>query len=197
LSYSDRKINKQVVVLEQQGKSELAQKYRENIENYKKLENKITDSGMTTEQAIRYRLNPEWETIIDITDVSHQAGSEGAKFGAMIGGSISLVSNIIAVYSNQKEFSEAAIDTARDTLVAAGVGYGTALVYSNKTYMQQSVAATLRSLSATGLPASIMTTCLATGKSITRYAKGEIDEAALFQECTLRYQVHYLHPCLS
>jgi hypothetical protein len=131
LSYSDRKINKQVVALEQQGKSELAQKYRENIENYKKLENKITDSGMTTEQAIRYRLNPEWETIIDITDVSHQAGSEGAKFGAMIGGSISLVSNIIAVYSNQKEFSEAAIDTARDTLVAAG-GLWYSTRYSNK-----------------------------------------------------------------
>lgn len=180
------KLNQQVAALEQQGKSELAQKYRENIENYKKLESKITDSGMTTEQAIRYRLNPEWETILDITDVSHQAGSEGAKFGAMIGGSISLVSNIIAVYSNQKEFSEAAIDTARDTLVAAGVGYGTAFVgTATKTYMQQSASTTLRSLSATGLPASIMTTCLSTGKSITRYAKGEIDETALFQEMHL------------
>ena len=180
------KLNKQVMALEQQGKSELAKKYRQNIENYKKLEGKIADSGLTTDQAIKYRLNPEWETILDITEVSHQAGSEGAKLGAVIGGSISLISNIIAVYSNQKDFSDAAIDVAQDTLVAAGVGYGTAFVgTAAKTYMQQSTSSTLRSLSATGLPATIMTTCLATGKSVNRYANGEIDGTELLQEMHL------------
>ena len=70
--------------------------------------------------------------------------------------------------------------------MAAGVGYGTAFVgTAAKTYMQQSASSTLRSLSATGLPATIMTTCLATGKSVTRYANGEIDGTELLQEMHL------------
>ncbi len=180
------KFDKQVIALEKQGKSELATKYRENIKNYKKLEEKITDSGLTTDQAIKYRLNPEWETILDITGVSHQAGCEGAKLGAVIGGSISLISNLIAVYSDKKDFSDAAIDVAQDTFTAAGIGYGTAFVgTAAKTYMQQSASSTLRSLSATGLPATIVTTCLATEKSIRRYANGEIDGRELLQEMHL------------
>ena len=180
------KLNKQVMALEKQGKNELATKYRENIENYKKLEGKITDSGLTTDQAIKYRLNPEWENILDITGVSHQAGCEGAKLGAVIGGSISLISNLIAVYSDKKDFSDAAIDVAQDTFTAAGIGYGTAFVgTAAKTYMQQSASSTLRLLSATGLPATIVTTCLATGKSIRRYANGEIDGRELLQEMHL------------
>lgn len=180
------KLTEQVGALEEQGKSDLARKYRENIENYRKLEEKITDSGLTTDQAIKYRLNPEWETLLDVAEVCHHAGREGAKFGAVIGGSISLITNIVAVFSNQKDFSDATIDVAQDTLIAAGMGYATAFTGTAvKTYMEQSAVSSLRALSATGLPSTIMTTCLATGKSISRYAQGKIDGKQLLQEMHL------------
>lgn len=167
----------------QQGNDGLAKKLEKQAENYKQLEGKISDSGLTTEQAIAYRQNPDWETFKDIANVSHRAGVEGAKFGAVIGGSISLVSNIIACHSGKKEFGEAVIDTGTNTLKSAGVGYATA--YSGsfvKTYMQQSTNATLRSLSSTALPAMIVSACLSTSKSIHRYARGEIDAEVLAQE---------------
>lgn len=53
------------------------------------------------------------------------------------------------------------------------MGYGTAFAGTTvKTYMNQSSNPVLRQLSATGLPATIVSVCLAVGKSATRFAKG-------------------------
>lgn len=179
-------LKEQANKVRQQGNVELANKLEKQAKRYEQLETKIVDSGLTTEQAIAYRQNPNWETFKDITNVSHRAGVEGAKFGAVIGGSISLVSNIIAYHSGKKEFGEALIDTGVGTLKSAGVGYATAFSGSFiKTYMQQSTNATLRSLSGTALPAMVVSACLATTKSIHRYVKGEINESALAQEISV------------
>lgn len=168
------------------GNPELAVKLRKRADNYEKLEGKIADSGMTTEEAIALRLHPEWKTFTNIVGVSHRAGIEGAKTGAVIGGSIALMTNMIAVYSGDKKFGDAVMDSGKETLVAAGVGYGTAFTGSViKGYMQQSGSVITRNLAKTGLPAAIFTVCLATGKSIRKYANGEIDEAALVQEMGL------------
>lgn len=181
-----KNLTAQAQKVRQNGNIELADKLEKQAHNYKELENKITDSGLTTKEAIRYRLNPHWETAKDIAGVSHRAGIEGAKFGAAIGGGISIITNIISVYSGNKEFNDAVTDSARDTLISAGVGYGSSFAGATiKTYMQQSGSGILRGLSKTGLPATIVSVCLATGKSIRRYATGEIDEAELTKEIGL------------
>lgn len=165
------------------GKTDVAEKLNKAADNYEKLSTKISDSGISTDEAIKYRLNPKWETAKDIAKVSHRAGIEGAKFGAAIGGSISLITNMIAVRSGNKEFADALFDTTKDTLKSAGVGYGTAFAGSAiKGVMQQSSKMVIRNLSKTGLPAMIVSTCISTGKSIKRYAKGEINETELFRE---------------
>lgn len=179
-------LRQQAQAVRQKGNDALADKLETQANNYTQLEEKIADAGMSTEEAINYRLNPRWETAKDIASVSHQAGMEGAKFGAAIGGSISLISQLIAVYSGNKELEQALLDTAKDTLVSAGVGYGSAFVGSAiKACMQQSESATTRALAKTGLPATIVSVCLATGQSIRRYAKGDIDETQLMQEMGL------------
>lgn len=179
-------LQRQAQSTKQSGKFELAEKLERQSKNYQELEKKITDSGLSTQEAIAYRLNPRWKTAKDIANVSHQAGIEGAKFGAAIGGGISAITNVIAVYSGDKEFGEAVMDTAIDTLASAGIGYGSTFVGTTvKTYMQQSASTATRALSKTGLPAAIVTACIATGKSVNRYAKGEIDEAELAQEMGL------------
>lgn len=178
-----RKLERQIQEMERQGNTELAEKYRKQSENFKKLKEKIRDSGMSSEDAIQYRLNPKWETAKDIASVSHRAGIEGAKFGAAIGGGISLFSNILAVKSGNKEFADAVFDTTKDTLTSAGIGHVTAFTGSAiKGLMQQSPNVVVRNLSKTGLPAVIVSSCLALGKSIKRYAKGEIDEVLLLRE---------------
>ena len=165
------------------GKNELAQKYQKQADNYERLEQKISDSGMTTDEAIAYRLRPRCETSKDIAAVSHDAGIAGAKLGAAIGGCISLVGNLVAMYSGDKTFGEAVLDTGKDTLAAAGVGYASAFSGSAvKTLMQQSSGTIMRELSRTGLPAMIVSACLSTGKSITRFASGEIDVEAMLHE---------------
>ncbi|WP_416192415.1 hypothetical protein [Neisseria sp. CCUG12390] len=181
-----QKLKEQATVVRKEGKFELADKLEKQSENYRKLEHKITDSGLTTEEAIRYRQNPRWETAKDIAGVSHKAGLEGAKFGAAIGGSISAVSNAIAVWAGDKELGDAIMDTAAGTLKSAGIGYSTAFAGSVvKSYMQQSGSIIVRNLSKTGLPAAVVSVCLSTTKSVAGYVKGEINETELAQEMGL------------
>lgn len=178
------KLEEQIAKLEQApNKAELVDKYRKQCENFKKIKEKIRDSEITTNEAIKYRMDPTWETIKDIASISHRAGIQGAKVGAAIGGSISLITNIIAVRAGNKEFGDAIFDTTKDTLKAAGVGYGTAFVGAAiKGTLQQSSSSVLRAVSKTGLPAMVVSTCLATGGIIKKYALGEIDETLLLRE---------------
>ena len=125
-------------------------------------------------------------TVKDIGKVSHAAGLEGLKFGVAIGGSISAVNNIISVYSGNKDFSEAILDTSKDTLIAGATGYATAASGTAiKTYMAQSSKEMIRGISKSNMPAMVVTACLSTGKSIKKYAIGELDEAELAQEIGL------------
>lgn len=181
-----RKLTEQSDALKKSGNTELADVKLKQAKNYEKLEGKITDSGLTTKEAIQYRLNPKAMTVKDIGKVSHKAGIEGLKFGVAIGGSISAVSNIIAVYSGDKEFSEAVLDTSLDTLISGVTGYATAASGTAiKTYMAQSSKELVRGMSKTNMPAMVVTACLSTGKSVKKYATGEIDGAELAQEIGL------------
>lgn len=181
-----KKLAEQSDALRKLGKTELADIKLKQSKNYESLEGKVTDSGLTTEEAIQYRLNPKDMTVKDIGKVSHAAGLEGLKFGVAIGGSISAVNNIIAVYSGDKEFSEAILDTSKDTLIAGAAGYATAASGTAiKTYMAQSSKEIIRGISKSNMPAMVVTACLSTGKSIKKYAVGELNEAELAQEIGL------------
>lgn len=165
------------------GNLELAEKLSKHADNYEILETKITDSGITAQEAIEYRLHPEFSTLKDIGKVSHKAGIEGAKFGMVIGGSISLVTNIISVYSQDKNFNEAVLDIATTTATSAGVGYLTSFSGSAITaFMQQSQLGVIRDLSKTNIPAIVISTCLATSQSIKKYIINEIEAEELFEE---------------
>lgn len=169
--------------LRKQGKIELAKDFEVKAEKYDSLEDKVRDSGISTEEAINYRMNPVKQTVKNIAQASHRAGIEGAKCGMAIGGSISLITNIIAVRAGNKELGDAILDTTKETLISAGVGYGTGFFGSAiKSVLQQSPNVVMRNLSKTGLPAMIVSTCVATGKSIKRYSEGEIDESQLLIE---------------
>lgn len=177
-------LRKHALQAEQKGKPELAEKFRERADRFDKLADEdIVDLGITTDQAIDYAEKPLRETVKDIARTSHRAGVEGAKYGALIGGAISLLTNALNVAQEKKQFGEAAQDVALDTAKAAALGYGTAFVGSAlKGGMQQSGNQTLRTLAGTNAPALAINICLSLGSSIKRYVTGDISEAQLLAE---------------
>jgi hypothetical protein len=165
------------------GKPEVAADLRKKADNYDQLANNVTDSGLTTEDALFYRKHPKMATALDIARTSHRAGVEGATCAAAIGGAISLLSNAFSVAQDKKQLSTAVQDIALDTAKAAGLGYATAFAGSAiKGSLQQSSNQSLCHLAGTNAPALAVNICLSLSSSIKRYISGEISEAQLLSE---------------
>ncbi|MBP2847166.1 hypothetical protein J8655_17055 [Dickeya oryzae] len=176
-------LREQASQVEAAGKTDLADKFRREADNYEQLADNICDSGLTTKEAIFYREHPNIATAMDIARTSHRAGVEGAKTGAIVGGAISLVVNIFNVAQQKKSLGEAIEDVAVDITKATTVGYGSAFVGSAiKAGLQQSESQVLRSIAGTTAPALAVNICLSLGLSIKRYVNDEIDEAELLNE---------------
>lgn len=176
-------LRQQADAVQQEGKHDLAERFRREADNYDDLARNVQDSGLTTEDAIYYREHPEIATALDIARTSHRAGMEGAKYGAIIGSCISLMQNGLATAQGKKEMGEAAKDLVVDTAKAGAIGYGTAFAGSAvKAIMQQSSRQAARTLANTSLPTLVVSVCLSLGSSVKRYVTGEISEAKLLTE---------------
>ena len=168
---------------ETQGKPDVAAKLRREADNYEALGENVRDSGLTTETAIFYREHPELATILDIANTSHRAGMEGAKYGAIIGGTISVLKNAFAVAQQKASLGDATLEVAKDVSKAGALGYGTAFVgAATKSVMQQSSHAGVRALANTSVPTLAVTACLSLGMSMKRYVHGEISETEFLIE---------------
>ena len=177
------KLRQQADVVERNGNSKQAEKLRRKAENYDQLADNVTDSGLTTEQAIFYREHPVAATALDIARTSHRAGLEGARYGAIIGGSISLLQNMLAAAQGKKEAGDAARDLAIDTAKAGALGYGSAFAGAAiKGGMQQSGRQAVRTLANTNAPALAVAVVLSLGGSVKRYVADEISEAEFLVE---------------
>jgi hypothetical protein len=108
---------------------------------------------------------------------------EQAKYGAVISGSISMITNLVAVVKGDKEPEEAAIAIVKDTGTGAVVSYTTAFAGSSlKGALQNAGPKFLQNVSKTNLPAVIVTTALETGKTLAKYIRGEIDGVECLEE---------------
>lgn len=160
-----------------------ARELREEAKRCNKLEEQVTDSGVSQKEASAAASQPLKTTASNILKTSHRAGIEGAKYGAAIGGAISLLTNAFNMAQEKKQLGEAALDVTTDTVKAAALGYGTAFAGSAlKGSLQQSSNQTLRTLAGTNAPALAVTICLSLGSSVKRYVTGEISEAQLLSE---------------
>jgi len=177
------KLREQAREAEKRGKLGVAAKRRSEAERYDELAENVQDSGLTTDQAINYRKNPAIETVRDIARTSHRAGLEGAKFGAVIGGSVSVIRQLLAVAQDEMTMRDAARQVGKDTVTAGAVGYGTAFVGASvKGVMEQSGSKGIRTLAKTSAPTFVVGVCFSLGASVKRYIYGEITEAELLIE---------------
>ncbi len=182
-----QKIDTKVDKLEQQkkvaqscGDSRLANKHQKEINELKKVKKNMKKSHVSNKEAMEARKSPRLSTARDIHKLSHEAGIEGAKSGALIGGGVATVTNIVAMIDGKKDFDEAVKDITKTTGKSAITGYvatygSTAL----KATMQNSSLSMARSLSNTGLPGAIVSTAISSVSALGDFFNGKIDGVEL------------------
>lgn len=162
------------------------QKSKGNVDNVKKLQDRIDKlekikgnlrkSSVSSKEAVFARMHPGLSTAVDVAKLSHRAGIQTAETSALIGGSVSIVKNIVAVCKGETEPDEAVINVAKDTASTAAVGYGTGFVGATlKGAMQNSKSQYMQTLSKTNIAGTIVAVSVSASKTLRCYFKGEMD----------------------
>jgi hypothetical protein len=163
--------------------SKLIQSKEENIKKLELIKKNLKKSNISSKDALEARMNPLLSTGKEIVSVSHEAGVQGLKFGAAIGGSISIIKNMVAFAKSDITFDEAMENFICETGSSAAVGYSTTFSGSAiKGIMQNSTSQYVRTLSKTNLPGTLVAVTITVGKSLTKYFRNEIDGLECMQE---------------
>ncbi len=103
--------------------------------------------------------------------------------GALIGGGVSLVTNILECFVNGKDPKKAIKHTAIATLKGGALSYGSAFASSSLGgLMQSSANKVIQSFGKSSLPAMIVEACVTNFTIFGRYLSGKIDEAELCKQ---------------
>ena len=176
-------LNKQIDRLKAEGKTDAAARKLAELEKCRKLDKNLRKSKVSSKGALEARLAPARSTAKDIAKLAHRAGIEQAKMGALLGGGVSIVRNLVAYVRDDKDASKALADVARDTAEAGALSYATAAAGAAiKGALQNARRGMVRALSKTGLPALVATTTLEASKTLKRYFTGEIDGTECLEE---------------
>lgn len=166
----------QIRQAEEKGKVELAQRRNAQLERVEKTKNNLKKGRLTSNEAIEARLHPELSTLKDVTRISHRAGLDATKTGAVIGGGMSFIYNSVAVLKGDKPPEDAVLAVTGDTASAACLSYATGFIGSAiKGGMQNAESIYLRELSTTALPSMVAITVLEVSRTLYRFADGQID----------------------
>ncbi len=155
----------------------------EKAHKYETARDNIRDSGVSTKEAMNARMDPQKFVTKEVLRDSHSAGVQAAKSSFILGGAISGAQNIYSVIFEGKEIEDAIKDVTITTVTSTATGYvvgtgGTAI----KAMMHSSKNSVTRALGKSNAPTMIATGILEVSKSLTSYAKGEIDEEELMIE---------------
>lgn len=170
------KLQKQLEKARTNGNSDAAAQIEKKIENLNKLKKNLRPSKLTRKQSLEAVDNPQLSTFKSVVNVSHKAGIKTAETAAVIGGSVSLVRNIVGMCKGEIEVNEAAKNVVKDTAESAAVGYGTGFAGTAiKGAMQNSASEYTRALAKTNVAGTIVAVTVSASKTLTKYFKGEID----------------------
>ncbi|WP_120841121.1 hypothetical protein [Helicobacter pylori] len=167
------------------GNFQKAANLEEKLQHCKAIKANTRPASITKAEAIEARLNPKLSTANakDVTRVSHQTGMNAAQTGALIGGGVSLITNIYECVANGKDPMKAIKHTAIVTLKGGVLSYGSAFASSSLGgLMQSSANKIIQSLGKGSLPAMFVGACVTNATVLTRYFSGKIDEAELLKQ---------------
>lgn len=150
---------------------------------YNQISIDLQDSGITSKEALFLREHPKLATAKYVIETSNLAGIENAKCAAIMSGSISVAQNVVSVMMNKKDANEAIFDVGEDIIKGSATGY--IIGFSDSVvrgFMKSSQNSVFVNLSKTNVPAMIATATVQVGKSLIRFANGEIDSLELIEE---------------
>lgn len=170
------KLSKQLENQKKAGNAEQVKNIQERIDKLEKIKKNLRKSTVSSDEAVFAREHPKLSTAIDVAKISHRAGIETAETAVAIGGSVSIVRNIVSVCKGDIDPQEAVTNVAKDTVTTAAVGYATGFTGAAlKGAMQNSKSEYLRVLSKTNIAGTIVAVTVSASKTLARYFKGEID----------------------
>ncbi len=165
------------------GDFQKAAKLEERLQKCKTIKANTRPASITKKETIEARLNPKLSTSKDVANLSHQAGMNAMQTGALIGGGVSLVTNIYECIANGKDPKKAIKHTAIATLKGGALSYGSAFASSSLGgLMQSSANKVIQSFGKSSLPAMIVEACVTNFTIFGRYLSGKIDEAELCKQ---------------
>ncbi|WQW99975.1 hypothetical protein FE356_02855 [Helicobacter pylori] len=185
-----RAVNTRIKSLESQiakqkglGDFQKAAHLEEKLQKCKTIKAHTRPARVAKGEAIEARLNPNLSTAKDVTRVSHQAGMNAAQTGALIGGGVSLVTNVYECIANGKDPMKALKHTAIATLKGGVLSYSSAFASSSLGgWMQSSTNKIIQSLGKGSVPAMFVGACVANATVLTRYFSGKIDKTELLKQ---------------
>ena len=176
-------LERQSRVLEARGDRARAAQLKERAAELKKIKGNIRKSKVSTREAMEARTDPGLSTLKDIGSVSHRAGLEAGKMGAVVGGGVAIVQNMYLLVKGDIKFEEAAKNVAVTAAKGSAAGYATGFCGSAaKGLMQNSGSGAARALAKTNLPGIAATVALETSKTMLRYFRGEISGTQCLNE---------------
>lgn len=165
------------------GNTEAAHRLKQKIEDCETIKRSLRKSNVSTDEAMFARTHPLLSTAKDIAGVSHKAGIQTARMAGVVGGSVSIVKNLVAVVRGEIEPGDAVFHVVKDTAVSSAVGYGTGFFGTAiKGIMQNSGSQTVRALSKTNLPAVVVTVAISASTTLVRYFNQEISGVECLEE---------------
>ncbi len=165
------------------GDFQKAANLEEKLQKCKTIKANTRPASITKKEAIEARLNPKLSTSKDVANLSHQAGMNAMQTGAIIGGGVSLVTNVWECVANGKDPIKAIKHTAIATLKGGALSYGSAFASSFLGgLMQSSANKIIQSLGKGSIPTMIVGVGVANCKVFIDYFRGKIDEVELLKQ---------------
>ncbi len=178
-----KKLESQIAKQKGLGDFQKAAILEKELQKCKTIKAHTRPASITKKEAIEARLNPNLSTAKDVTSISHQAGMNAAQTGVLIGGGVSLVTNVYECIANGKDPMKAIKHTAIATLKGGVLSYGSAFASSSLGgLMQSSANKVIQSLGKGSVPAMIVGACVANATVLTRYFSGKIDGTELCKQ---------------
>lgn len=183
IAETDKNIGKLQNQLERVTDPEVRAKLEDKIERAETLRQNLRQSSVTSEEAVFAREHPYLSTAKDMGLVAHRAGMEAAEFGAIIGGSVAVVQQTVALLQGKVEAEEAVVEVAKSTAKRAGQSYvvaaGGSLV---KGAMEQATHKGVQAASMSGLPQAMVQIAITGSQVLYKHFTGKIDGRECVQE---------------
>ncbi len=165
------------------GDFQKAAKLEEKLQKCKIIKANTRSASITKEEAIYARNHPTLSTAKDVTNLSHKAGMNAMQTGALIGGGVSLITNIYECIANGKDPKKAIKHTAIATLKGGVLSYGSAFASSSLGgWMQSSANKIIQSFGKGSMPTMIVGVGVGSCEVLIKYFCGEINSVECLEQ---------------